>query len=131
MVFRAKIGLSLYCVTAIVAGEASAQDAEGPSAAGAAGLTEVVVTAQRREEREHDVPMTITTATAAQLEKAGVETVGELSRIVPAFEMNYQGVYSQPTIRGVSTSVAGVSTGSAVGIYVDGFFLPSPLTSDF
>jgi iron complex outermembrane recepter protein len=131
MVFRAKIGLSLYCATAIVAGEALAQDAEGPSAAGAAGLTEVVVTAQRREEREHDVPMTITTATAAQLEKAGVETVGELSRVVPAFEMNYQGVYSQPTIRGVSTSVAGVATGSAVGIYVDGFFVPSPLTSDF
>jgi iron complex outermembrane recepter protein len=131
MVSRAKIGLLLCCAIASMTGAARAQNAEAPSTSGPTALTEVVVTAQRREEREHDVPMTITTATAAQLEKAGVQTVGDLTQVVPAFEMNYQGVYNQPTIRGVSTSVAGVATGAAVGIYVDGFFLPSPLTSDF
>jgi iron complex outermembrane recepter protein len=129
MAFRATIGLLLCCAIAILSSEVRAQEA-APEA-GPAALAEVVVTAQRREEREHDVPMTITTATAEQLEQAGVQTLGDLSQLVPAFQMQYSSVYSQPSIRGVSTAVAGVATGSAVGIYIDGFFLPSPLTTDF
>jgi iron complex outermembrane recepter protein len=94
-------------------------------------LKEIIVTAQRRSERLQDVPITITSLSAERLENAGVESVSQLAQVVPAFRVDYAGTYALPSIRGVGSSVAGVGTGSAVGIYIDGFYLASPLTTDF
>jgi iron complex outermembrane receptor protein len=96
-----------------------------------ATLEEVVVTAQRRAERQVDVPITVTSVTGDQLVSSGVDATGNLGQVVPAFRMDYNGAFAQPAIRGVSTAVANVGGGSAVGVYVDGFYNPSPLTSDF
>ena len=35
------------------------------------------------------------------------------------------------SIRGVGTTLVGQTTGSSVGTYIDGFYLPSPLEADF
>jgi iron complex outermembrane receptor protein len=94
-------------------------------------VEEIVVTAQRRTERQVDVPITVTTISGDRLESAGIQASGELGQVVPAFRMDYNGAFAQPAIRGVSTAVGNIGGGSAVGVYIDGFYNPSPLTSDF
>lgn len=108
-------------------------DIQAPAthAASSPATGEIVVTAQRRSERLVDVPITITSVSAAKLSNAGVTASNALSQVVPAFRLDYNGSFAQPTIRGVSTALANVGGGSAVGVYIDGFYNPSPLTQDF
>jgi len=107
------------------------QSPESDSDSDRSGLNEIIVTAQRRSERLQDVPITITSLSADRLVNAGVNTVDQLTQMVPAFRVDNSGIYAQPSIRGVGTAVAGPGTGSAVGIYIDGFYMDSPLTTDF
>jgi iron complex outermembrane receptor protein len=39
--------------------------------------------------------------------------------------------FSQPTIRGVGSAIISSGTGSNIGIYMDGFYVPNPMTADF
>ncbi|MFA7441365.1 MAG: TonB-dependent receptor [Sphingomonadaceae bacterium] len=96
---------------------------------GSAGM-EIVVTAQRRSERLEDVPISITSVSGAALENAGVTRVGQLPSIVPGLRLDQSGAFSQPTIRGVGSSVAGPGLSSNVATYIDGFYVPNSLTSD-
>src|SRR5437870_1780584 len=66
---------------------ASAAQAAAPDAAAASpavGLEEVVVTAQRREERLQDVPIAVTAITSLAAEKQGVRTVDDIPTATPA-----------------------------------------------
>ena len=101
------------------------------AATASSSVQEVVVTAQRRSERLQDVPITVTAVSGTSLAASGVTTSGALSQVVPAFRMDYNGAFAQPTIRGISTQIASVGGASNVGVYVDGFYNASPLTSDF
>ena len=105
------------------------QPAEAQAADGA--MEEIIVQAQRRSERMVDVPLTMSNVTGDEMAKAGVDATANLGQIVPAFRIDYNGAFAQPTIRGISTALANVGGGSAVGVYVDGFYNASPLTSDF
>jgi iron complex outermembrane recepter protein len=116
------------CTLLVVAGQLTAV----PAIAGESRvIEEIVVQAQRRTERTVDVPLTITHVTGEQLLKGGIDATNGLGQIVPAFRLDYNGAFAQPTIRGVSTALANAGGGSAVGVYVDGFYNASPLTSDF
>ena len=53
-----------------------------PAATGA--LDEIVVTAQRREQRLEDVPMSITTFSQEKLDQQGLRTIDDLSASLPA-----------------------------------------------
>ena len=94
-------------------------------------LDAIVVTAQRRSERLQDVPITITNLTSDQLTDANVRSSAEIVNLTPALRYFYDGPFAQPVIRGVGTTLVGQTTGSSVGTYVDGFYLPSPLEADF
>jgi len=91
----------------------------------------IIVTAQRRAERLTDVPITVTQVTGDTLDSAGVSATNSLSQVVPAFRLDYNGAFAQPTIRGVTTALANVGGGSSVGVYTDGFYNASPLSQDF
>ncbi len=106
---------------------AFAQDT--PQAAEDSG--EIVVTAQRREERSVDVPITITTLGAEELEAANVQSLSDISLVTPSLRFDNQAVFAQPTIRGIGTSVTTSGGGANVGIYIDGFYSPNPLAADF
>jgi outer membrane receptor protein involved in Fe transport len=97
-------------------------DAEGSSSSGA--LEEIVVTAQRREQRLEDVPMSITTFSQEKLDQEGLRSIDDLSRLSPGVTFfrngmsdsgNYNDEDSDISIRGID-STAGAST---TGIYVD------------
>jgi iron complex outermembrane receptor protein len=96
-----------------------------------ADLDAIVVTAQRRTERLQDVPITITNLSSEQLTDANVRSTTDIVNLTPALRYFTDGPFSQPVIRGVGTTLVGQTTGSSVGTYVDGFYLPSPLEADF
>ncbi len=105
----------------------SAQDANGSAATD----TEIVVTAQRREEASRDVPITVTTLDQAKLDVANVKTLGDTSKLTPGLRFDSQGGAVQPSIRGIGTAVTTSGGGPNVGIYVDGFFQSNPYVADF
>jgi len=91
----------------------------------------IVVTAQRREEKQVDVPITITALNQQALQTANIQNLPDIVKLTPALRFDNAGGFFQPTIRGVGTPVATSGGGSNVGIYVDGFYSPNPLASDF
>lgn len=97
----------------------------------AAASNEIVVTAQRREERSVDVPITVTSLGADQLETANVQALPDIVKLTPGLRFDYSSGFFQPTIRGVGTPMVTSGGGSNVGIYVDNFYVPNPLAGSF
>lgn len=91
----------------------------------AASGGEIVVTAQRRSERYVEVPASVSVTTAEQLNDSGITNSHELRLLTPGLNVTQQGLYTQPTIRGVGTSVTGPGADPNVAIYVDGVYQPN------
>lgn len=96
-----------------------------------ASVSEVIVTAQRRAERLQDVPITITNIGAEQLKDANIQNLAEIQKVTPALRFDNQGPFYQATIRGIGTAIVTTGSGSNVGLYIDGFYSPNPVASDF
>ena len=92
--------------------------------------SEIVVTAQRREELSVDVPITVTSLSSEELTTANVRELADISKITPALRFDNAGAFVQPTIRGIGTAVTTSGGGGNVGIYVDGFYSPNPLSTN-
>lgn len=92
----------------------------------------IIVTAQRRAELSRDVPITITTVDDTALREANVESLLNLDKLAPGVRIvGGGGAYIQPTIRGIGTTLVQTASGSSVGVYVDGFYMPNPLSLSF
>lgn len=87
--------------------------AQNAATAGVATLDEIVVTAQKREQRLLDVPLSVNAVDEAQLERQNVYLLTDLSRAVPS-------VGSNGSIRGITTNGAARSSQGAVAIVLDG-----------
>jgi iron complex outermembrane receptor protein len=80
-------------------------------------LGEVVVTAQKREERLIDAPQAVTVLSAADLTKTGAVQFRDFANTVPGLSFTTLGTgMNQVSLRGVTT---GSERGASVGIYVD------------
>jgi iron complex outermembrane receptor protein len=103
------------------------QAAATPSAATAApgAVGEIIVTAQRRRERLHDVPLAVTAVTGADLARAGISDIRDLTQVAPGLSFTTNGSFAQPAIRGVSTTLSGAGAESPVAIYLDGVYQPN------
>ena len=124
--------VALFGAAATIALFGAAQVAmAADAAAGPSTVTEVVVTANKRQENIQNVGMSIKAASGDQLTKMGIHDTESLSKIVPGFQFTptYYGT-NVFTIRGVGfqdTSLAGSPT---VSVYVDEMPLPfSALTN--
>jgi iron complex outermembrane receptor protein len=94
-------------------------------------LDEIVVTAQRRSEKEVDVPISVTNLSDAALRSNGITSMDGLGQAVPGLHIDATGPYFQPSIRGVGTAVAGQGVSPSVATYIDGIYQPNPLSNDF
>jgi outer membrane receptor protein involved in Fe transport len=117
---RSRIAISCITIGGIASSvHAAEQSASGPS------LEEVVVTAQRKEERLQDVPISVTALSPDDLKAQRIETGANLAQAVP--NMAFQpGAYAKPNfvIRGIGYQLV-TSTGEAgVAIHVN----DAPLT---
>ena len=115
--------LPLAALAMVAVAPASAQVAPLPDGAAdtdeqAATLTDIVVTAQRREERLVDVPLAVRAVSADEIAQRNVTNLSDMQSAVPSLRIVELGVGTQRTqIRGVSQFL-GLPT---VGTYVDEF----------
>ena len=106
-----------------------------PTVTRAADLSEVVVTARKREERLQETPLAITAVTAAQLEERGAADLADVSNLAPNVIIRTGGVTSgtsaaaNVSIRRIGQSDFTINTEPAVGIYLDGVYLGRTLGS--
>ena len=86
--------------------------------------TEIIVTAQRREQRLQDVPISITALTATQLGGQGITSTHDISQAVTGLTITESGGYVQPFIRGVGSTVTNVGEQGSAATYIDGVYMP-------
>ncbi|MBX3594710.1 TonB-dependent receptor [Sphingomonas sp.] len=102
----------------------AAQGVDGQDATDPAQSGEIVVTAQRREERLIDVPLSVSAVSPAELDRAQVRTVTDIATVVPNLQINETiGNTFGPliTIRGLSPSAdTSLARDQPVGLYLDG-----------
>jgi iron complex outermembrane receptor protein len=113
----------LACATSALATAASAQPT--------AQVEEVIVTAQKREERLQEVPLTVSAVTATALERAGISGTRELMQMTPGLNFVQTSFIPQTVIRGVGTRGVGPGDESTVPIYVDGVYVSLQHASAF
>jgi iron complex outermembrane receptor protein len=108
----------------------AAAQAQAPAAAQAG---EVIVTAQKREERLLDVGLSVSSLGGETLRTRRVETTTDLVTQVPNVDVkdNIPGAQSIITIRGVGLNDFSSTNNSTVGVYVDDVFLASFAEMDF
>ncbi len=110
--------LALMATTSLISlGFAAGADAQATTTT--EDTTVVVVTAQKREQKLQDVPMAITVAGAAQLERQQITTVRDLDRVSPAVTFVDGAPGGGAGIRGIATQSFTPSAEASVGIVVD------------
>ena len=118
---RRYVRCALYgaVVIAGVGAPAGSALAQQPEASDGPALEEVVVTAQRREQRIQDVPISVTALSQEQMDAQGVRSVDEVARLTPGITFQRadarNGAMSTISIRGIA-STGGAST---TGVYID------------
>ena len=81
---------------------------------------EILVTAQRRQERVIDVPISVAVVGSEQLNRQNVSSLFDLGQVTPALDIGQQNnVGGAGSIRGIGTQSANLGAVSAVGIVVD------------
>ena len=86
---------------------------------------DIIVTAQRRNERIEDVPMTVAVVSQETLAASGVNTFRDLQNVTTGLQIGNSGSYPQPAIRGITTTNAGAYENN-VAVFVDGLYQATP-----
>ncbi len=112
-----------------MSGAAAAQPAADPAPAQAATapateLTEVVVSARKREETVQNVPATVQVAGQEALQKAGVTSFRDLNTVAPGLNISNAPSANQfaVTIRGLGSKPGNPSFDQSVSLFVDGVY---------
>ncbi|WP_170304711.1 TonB-dependent receptor [Croceicoccus estronivorus] len=117
MIIAAMVGSALTPVGAMAQG---VEAAEAPETAG-----DIIVTAQRREQRLTDVPISISAISQETMQNQQIKTTLDLPKLVPGVEVSHNGVWVTPTIRGVGSRVGE----NSVAQYIDGVYIPNPVSA--
>jgi iron complex outermembrane recepter protein len=96
--------------------------AQATAAEESAGIDEIIVTAQRREQNLQDVPISVSAFGAEQIEAKGLTDVSRLEGLVPGFTFGKSGVDARPAIRGVRTESVDVNADTTIGMFIDGIY---------
>ncbi len=112
----------------VMSASASAEDA----APGVANPGDIVVTAQRREQKLQDVGIAITALPAQTLKDLNINDATDLTRAVPTLKMNaYSSAQVVFNIRGVSQNDYGDQQEPPVAVYQDDAYSSSINTASF
>ncbi|SFG29461.1 iron complex outermembrane recepter protein [Novosphingobium sp. CF614] len=132
MLRLSRIGM-LACASVMVISHSAAAQTSGQSAPPSTqaeqppeGQTfgDIIVTAQRRNELQRDVPISITAFNSESLAKTGVTDARGLMQITPGLNFQQFGSSAQPLIRGIGSTGGSVGDSSNVSIYIDGVYQP-------
>jgi len=110
----------------------SSRSAAVPSGGTSEGdLAEIVVTAQKRNEKIQEVPISITVVTAGDLDRAGVTNNLDLTQMVPGVKIDRVAGFTNPSIRGVSTFINLPGADPNIATYIDGIYQSNPAAGTF
>lgn len=104
--------------------------AQASTTADSSQVGEIIVTAQKRDERLQDVPVAVAVATGAQLTAIGVESSVDLRLAVPSLNSTPASGYVANSIRGVGALGFAPGIESPVGLYIDGVYIAAPQASE-
>ena len=124
----------LLCVASPAAAQSPAsapQPAADPQADSTGQIADIIVTAQRRDERLQSVPVSISAFTADTIRSAGISDTASLQNITPGLVVGKSLSASTPFIRGIGTTDLGPSAESSVAVYLDGIYLVASPSSLF
>ncbi len=114
---RGLIGLLLACTSTTVLAQAAQVDA--PQTGG--GNDDIVVTAQKREQRIEDVPVTVTALTGARMADIGINSLSEAALFVPGLRIQEQSANNPGiVIRGITSDSGSAQQGARVTLYYNG-----------
>jgi iron complex outermembrane recepter protein len=83
-------------------------------------VSEIIVTAQRREQSLEKVPVAVTAFTGEERSLVGIKSVQDLTNFTPGLAFN--SVLDRPYIRGIGRNTDNLSTTSAVAIYYNNVY---------
>lgn len=113
-----------FAAPAIAANSAAASDS-APTA-----VTEVVVTAQKREESVQHIAAAVTAISGVTLTQQGIDNVNSLQFSLPSFHSGTLTGSTGITIRGVGATTVGNLGGSGVAVNIDGVYQTGTDTVD-
>src|SRR5579859_2152658 len=117
-------GSVLAVALSLGAFQAQAADAAAPpsgtTAAAESTISELIVTAEKREQRLQDVPVAITAFGAEQRSLVGIQSIQDLSDFTPG--LHYSSINNRPYIRGVGRNTDNLAVASAVATYYNGIY---------
>lgn len=125
MIFRRSLTAGLLASASFASVPALAQAAaQEPAAIGAveeASGNDIIVTAQKIEQRAQDVPITISAVTGGRIAELGVSDLDELSYYVPGLNIQEQSANNPGVvIRGITSDSGSAQQGPRVTLYYNG-----------
>lgn len=120
--------------TAASAQQVSSSNGEGQSSGAPSPndtmITDIIVTAERRESRLQDTPLAITAFDNSTVERARIQSVADLVPRIPGFSISsVTRSRVNPALRGGSSSLSAPASDQAVALFVDEVYYGS--SSDF
>jgi len=125
------IGASLTLFAASCFAQEASSAAKGDADQASDEMEEVIVTAQKREERLRDVPLSITAISGDQLAADGISDTRDLSFVTPGLRVDRAAAFTEPAIRGISTQLTPIGNDSNVAMYLDGVYQASQADATF
>jgi iron complex outermembrane recepter protein len=121
----ALLGCTALCATSAQPGAAHAAGTSAAADAADGGLADIVVTAQRRDQRLQDVPISVSSVSAEALRTGVVLSTADLFRMVPSLTVNSTNGRFFPRIRGVGNEITNPAYENGVATYIDGIYVAS------
>jgi iron complex outermembrane receptor protein len=116
-------GVSLLALMAPLSAMAQTQPAPAPAPAdtSATSLTEIIVTARRRDESIQDVPQVVNAVTAEALQKMNIRDFAEVQTLVPGLTLgtNANGIGGNAQVRGVNFQIEASGNNPTVEFYLN------------
>src|SRR5580692_9450219 len=115
-----------FALAAAVSGAFVLQSSRAQQATNQPALTEIIVTAQKREQNIQDVPISVIAFSAEQLKDAGVTDIKNLQNLTPGLTVTSTTSEDVTTarIRGIGTVGDNPGLESSVGVVIDGVYRP-------
>jgi len=124
MKYRSTYASVIALSMAMTAPVPAALAAEAEEAAEVEVYDEIIVTAQKRDERMIDVPISMSAFNSENIDQTGVRELKGIAEYIPNLQISQANDFrSTVTIRGVGAQSRNIGFDTRVGVYVDGVYM--------
>src|ERR1700730_10716211 len=127
--FALRAAFVFACASSVIPGVVLADQAAGPATSTTAQslqLDEIIVTAQKREQRAIDTPLSVTALDASSLAQHQVQALEDLQAVSPGVQNGEQFGGNRLFIRGIGLTSFASGADPSSAFYVDGVYVARP-----